>query len=667
MSLCFTQTPLYSDVLVSDVGDTRNSIGRANTSRNIAINKEGEIYVVYSGTSGIRVAKSSNRGQSFLPSVLVANVIGENEIAVNETGDVFVAWLQGTLILFSKSTDGGNTFSLPVTIGIGGGDAVHMTTFKNMVYIIDRLGSVVYANDNYGEGVFRSRRFPGYIYADVRTDKNGVVYMTADDPTLYLFKSLDSGVTYQPVSFQNVPRIFFSSYALSEGPCGDFIFVGGGDETNDIGYKINVNTGENFLVSLGVNDGKENGRTLVADDRGTLIDGYKNAAGELLFNVSYDQGEIFGSPVLVALGDSHNLEINHTYSDVVAVFSKEGQIFASVYDNILKGITIDSQISQPLCPGSSFDVSYTLLGQFVPNTTFSVYLSDGEGNFSNATLLESISSNTSGSISVTIPEDLINSDLYRVKLESTENCTESNFVELSVQRPEIELQEEYLICNSDPSISLSLDPAFLTWEWMYEDGTLISNTFEADIALIGEYSVTVSSDVGGVICENSFKFRLEQSQPPEIGDIKINELSDANYIEIIPKVKDALEYSLDGITYQDSNIFNDLVGGEYTVYYKDKIGCGVGSQTIILVDYPKYFTPNGDGINDTWQIKGLQKFPNAKVLIYDRYGKLIKQIAGNSKGWDGTFNGKQLMTSDYWFVAKLNSEREVIGHFTLKR
>ena len=102
ISLSFAQTPLYSDVLVSDVADTGNSIGRANTSRNIAINKEGEIYVVYSGNSGIRVAKSSNRGQSFLPSVLVANAIGETEIAVNDRGDVFVAWLQGTSILFSK-------------------------------------------------------------------------------------------------------------------------------------------------------------------------------------------------------------------------------------------------------------------------------------------------------------------------------------------------------------------------------------------------------------------------------------------------------------------------------------------------------------------------------------------------------------------------------------
>lgn len=666
-TLSLAQTPLYADVLVSDNNNTSNSIGEANTSRNIAINEAGEIYIVYSGSSGIRVAKSSNRGQSFLPSVLVVNAIGETEIAVNERGDVFVAWLQGTSIRFSKSIDGGTTFSSPVTIGNGGGDAVHMTTFKNMVYIIDRLGSVVHANDNYGDGVFRSRSFSGYVYADVRTDKNGVVYVPADDPTLYLFKSLDSGVTYEPVSFQNVPSIFFSSYALSQGPCGDFIFVGGGGDTNDIGYKINVNTGENFLVSLGVNEGRDTGRTLVADDRGTLIDGYKNLNGELLFNVSYDQAENFGPPILVAQGTSHNLEINNTYNDVVVVYSKGGQIFASVYDNILKGITIDSQIMQPLCPGSSFDVSYSLLGQFVSNTTFSVYLSDANGSFDNATLLSTVTSNTSGTIEVTIPEDIDSGELYKLKLQSTENCTESNLIDINIRKPEISLQDVYLICDSEPSILLSLDPTFLSWEWTFEDGTVVSNTFEASISEIGNYSVFITSDVGGVVCSNTFGFRLERSQPPEISEIKINELSDANLIEIVPSESDALEYSLDGVNYQNSNMFNNLVGGEYTVFYRDTKGCGEGQTNVILLDYPKYFTPNGDGINDTWQIKGLEKFPGAVTFIYDRYGKLIKQISDKSLGWDGTFNGNRLLTSDYWFVAKLNNEREIVGHFTLKR
>lgn len=652
---------------MSDGTNAGNSIGEANTSRNIAINKAGEIYIVYSGSSGIRVAKSSNRGQSFSPSVLVVNAIGETEIAVNDRGDVFVAWMQGAFIRFSKSTDGGATFSTPINIGNGGGDAVHMTTFQNMVYIIDRFGSVVYANDNFGEGLFRSSSFSGYVYADVRTDKNGVVYVPADNPTLFLFKSLDSGVTYEPVNFQNVPRIYFSSYALSQGPCGDFIFVGGGGETNDVGYKINVNTGENFLVSLGVNNGKETGRTLVADDRGTLIDGYKSAAGELFFNVSYDQADSFGPPVLVAQGTSHNLEINHTYNDVVVVYSKDGRIYASVYDNILKGIVIDSQISQPLCPGSPFEVSYELLGRFIDDTTFSVFLSDSEGSFDNATLLSTVTSNTSGTIEVNIPEDVVSSELYKLKLESTENCTESNLIELSIRKPEIELLDTYLICDAEPSILLTLDPNFLSWEWVYQDGTVVSNTSEASISLIGDYSVSVTSDVGGVICENTFEFRLERSQPPEIADIKINELSDANSIEIIPSEPDALEYSLDGINYQNSNIFNNLVGGEYTVFYRDTKGCGEGQTSVILLDYPKYFTPNGDGVNDTWQIKGLEKFPGAVTFIYDRYGKLIKQISDKSLGWDGTFNGRELSVSDYWFVTKLTNERQLMGHFTLKR
>ncbi len=662
------QTPLYSDVLVSDGLNGNNTIGEANTSRNIAVNREGEIYIVYSGLSGIRVAKSSNRGQSFSPSILVARAFGETEIAVNDRGDVFVSWIEGSSIKLSKSADGGNSYSTPIVIGSGGGgDAVHMTTFNNMIYIIDRLGSVVYSNDNFGEGNFVSKNLNGYVYADVRTDKDGVVYIPADDPRLYLFKSLNSGLTYNSVNFQSTSEIYYSSYALSEGPCGDFIFVGGGGATNNIGYKIDVNTGESQQINLGVNDGQDTGRTIVADNRGTLIDGYKSSRGELFFNVSYNQGESFDPPILVANGYSHNLEINHTYDDVVVVYAKSGEIFASVYNNILKGIVVDTQVQEPLCPGSSFEISYTLLGQFISNTTFSAYLSDSEGNFDNGSLLSTVLSNSGGTVEINIPENAVSSELYKVKLESIENCTESNIIEFSIRKPEIGLEDVYLICDREPYITLSLDSTFLSWEWTYEDGTIISNNSQAQISEVGSYSIFVTSNVGGVVCDNTFQFRLERSQPPEISEIKINELSDANSIEIIPSEADALEYSLDGINYQDSNVFNNLVGGEYTVYYRDNKGCGEGETNVVLLDYPKYFTPNGDGTHDTWQIKGLQKFPGAITYIYDRYGKLVKQISDKSLGWDGTFNGKKLPVSDYWFVTKLTNERELIGHFTLKR
>jgi gliding motility-associated-like protein len=82
--------------------------------------------------------------------------------------------------------------------------------------------------------------------------------------------------------------------------------------------------------------------------------------------------------------------------------------------------------------------------------------------------------------------------------------------------------------------------------------------------------------------------------------------------------------------------------------------------------YPKFFTPNGDGYNDTWAIKFSFYEPNLKVNIFDRYGKLIK-ILNNTNSWDGKYNGNELLSSDYWFVVTRENGKEYRGHFSLKR
>jgi len=108
------------------------------------------------------------------------------------------------------------------------------------------------------------------------------------------------------------------------------------------------------------------------------------------------------------------------------------------------------------------------------------------------------------------------------------------------------------------------------------------------------------------------------------------------------------------------------------VIARDVNGCGIGSNSLIVMDYPLYFTPNGDGFNDTWNITGITNQPAAKIFIYDRYGKLIKQLSPSSSGWDGTYNGQPLPTSDYWFTVEFIEPKDGAlnqfkAHFTLKR
>ena len=123
---------------------------------------------------------------------------------------------------------------------------------------------------------------------------------------------------------------------------------------------------------------------------------------------------------------------------------------------------------------------------------------------------------------------------------------------------------------------------------------------------------------------------------------------------------------------QKEAIFTNVGIGTHTIYARDLLNCNTITQQEIVIGYPKYFTPNGDGYHDTWNIVGVSREFSAKIYIFDRYGKLLKQLSPTGKVWDGTFNGERLPTSDYWFTLeytepiteKINQFR---AHFTLKR
>ncbi|MBC7525712.1 MAG: T9SS type B sorting domain-containing protein, partial [Flavobacterium sp.] len=96
-------------------------------------------------------------------------------------------------------------------------------------------------------------------------------------------------------------------------------------------------------------------------------------------------------------------------------------------------------------------------------------------------------------------------------------------------------------------------------------------------------------------------------------------------------------------------------------------GCGTVTQVVWLLNYPRYFTPNGDGYNETWRIENQEFETDLTVFVYDRFGKLITNFPANSQGWDGTYNGNLMLATDYWFVVNRHDGRTLRGHFALKR
>lgn len=450
----YSQEPLFRRVLVSDTG-VNNTIGNANTSRNLAITNDGTIYAVFVGSQGIRVSKSTDRGMSFLPSIQISPTsFTEPEIAVNSEGIVFVSWIEGDQIFFSRSTDNGQSFSNPINIGIASftfAPTLHMTTFGTNVYIRDVSGTNLYVNKNNGLGSFTHEIIAlsegADVFADVRTDINGVLHLPSDDPVLYLFNSNDEGNTIQEVELTPRGSVFFSSYALSDSPSGTFIFVAGNGNT---GYKIEADTGTATLIDFKPNDSNSQGRTLFADNFGALVDGYLDNFGNVKMSISYDQGISFDLDISIDDAISHSIDRNPLTDDLNVIYERNGQIFMNVYDGLLRSVRIvESTEILNVCQGDTSAVSFTLSGAFLNNSEFFLFLSDENGSFENKAQVGFIDSTVNGDIQISIPQNIPSSNAYRLQIQSPENFLQSNIVPIEIGSTiEIGVLEELKNCDS---------------------------------------------------------------------------------------------------------------------------------------------------------------------------------------------------------------------------
>ena len=251
------------------------------------------------------------------------------------------------------------------------------------------------------------------------------------------------------------------------------------------------------------------------------------------------------------------------------------------------------------------------------------------------------------------------------RIMNGQGCYSDYIVNLSVNTfDEILVDETIGLCENE-SLILDAGSGFSSYEWNTNPPQF---TQQISVNSGGIYEVTVTNALN---CSKTKTFTIEASGIATIEAIIINDFQESNSatIQISTSSLGNYEYSLDGSNYQDSNTFTNLTAGEYTVYVQDKKGCGIIYETFYVLDYPKYFTPNGDGYNDTWNIKNLDKrnLENSSITIFDRYGKLLKQVSGASEGWNGTFNNELLPSTDYWFTIELTNGKTIKGHFALKR
>jgi gliding motility-associated-like protein len=231
-----------------------------------------------------------------------------------------------------------------------------------------------------------------------------------------------------------------------------------------------------------------------------------------------------------------------------------------------------------------------------------------------------------------------------------------------------------LVCQNISVFFVTLDAGITdgspTSDYDYiwtKDGIIVgTNSPTLDVNAEGVYTVEVTNHSG---CSRTRTITVTASNKATF-TVDVVDLSDVNTVTVNATGPGVYQYSLDEPNgfWQDSNFFPNVPAGIHVVYVNDKNGCGSVHQEIVLVGVPKFFTPNGDSYNDVWEIKGVSKYPQAEVQLFDRYGKYITTLNTINRSWDGTYNSSPLPADDYWYIINLgNGKPEIKGHFSLKR
>ncbi|HEU4788103.1 MAG TPA: T9SS type B sorting domain-containing protein [Flavobacterium sp.] len=258
---------------------------------------------------------------------------------------------------------------------------------------------------------------------------------------------------------------------------------------------------------------------------------------------------------------------------------------------------------------------------------------------------------------------LFGTTVIYARIDSNDKCYQVGILSLTlVSEPILSVPDSIPVCENN-SVTISAGSGFDSYLW-----STLETSSSITVPNAGAYSVTVTQNHGNTVCSTTKNFTVVLSNVAVIST-EIQDWTDNENVIVVTVSSSSVgnyEYSIDGITYQDSNTFSELTSGDYIVYVRDKNGCGIANQEVFILNYPKFFTPNADGYNDTWAVRFSESEPKLMVKIFDRYGKFIKELNAIS-AWDGTYNGHELPSTDYWFVVTRENGKVYKGHFAMKR
>jgi len=274
--------------------------------------------------------------------------------------------------------------------------------------------------------------------------------------------------------------------------------------------------------------------------------------------------------------------------------------------------------------------------------------------------------------------------VIQAKLVKPSGCSAIAEITLRVfQNPQVQEDETIYYCLDNYPQTIPLSAGLISGnpdsnvQYLWNTG---ATSQDIQINEVGEYSVTVTNSNN---CSVIRTINVLPSTIAVVNDIKITENAFYPKLSAIVEVAGQGNYlyavdinplDINDISlYQFENYFENLTYGEHILYIKDLYGCDTLVHPFLILQYPKFLTPNNDGKYDSWNINAISSLTHynavSDIFIFDRFGKVIAKINPNGIGWNGYYKGKKVTPDDYWFWVKMKDFKGKViikkGHFSV--
>lgn len=434
--------------------------------------------------------------------------------------------------------------------------------------------------------------------------------------------------------------------------------------------------------------------TGVSWDRVSGIDGYSvslgtSAGGSDIYN---SRSAALVNSLVPIVGLPDNTEIFVT----ISLFLNDGTTFITCPSERFRTVDVTTApsctvLNNPVPNSEDVALGENIIWDYAPTATgyrLAIGTSENEddllpetdvGNVLTYSLIDNFPINTEIFVIITPYNENGDAGICRVERFTTGDSS----IDCDVFRPETSIPESIGLCEDETEVTIVSEDRADGFRWfkINPDGTeeLVSETNVFTTQDIGSYryEAFISVSILGEIteCASITEFQVVRSEVAVVDSVEVD--LNALGLDLIVNVigNGSYDYALDDENgpYQDSNVFRNVDEGDHQIFVRDKNGCGTITydfiQSLQPDDFPRFFTPNNDGINDYWQLSPVNdNIPSLRVLyVFDRYGKLLSQINPDSIGWDGTYNGQPMPSSTYWYKAVSVFDREIQGYFALKR